>query len=241
MIYLLLDYLVNDGDCSEILKIGYSEKSFSESRESAYNTHNYGYKFLGEIEGTKDDEKRLHKKYKHLVLPGSSEWFSYDEDIMDEFFSSPDIDDVEEFAEKVSPVTMKTLEKTYLDDIVNKDYLLEFIDSIYARIYKSIEIIHEVWGCLLSGKYTVKEFEEVLKGRETSSQYLLSAYQEVYQDKEAQDVIAKKFLRCESEEDYVFVRVVDGKYDVVLDTGRQTIEKLALEAYKTELEKKKDS
>lgn len=239
MIYLLLDYLVEGEDCSEILKIGYSEKSFSESRENAYNTHNYGYKFLGEIEGTKDDEKRLHQKYKHLSLPGSNEWFKYDEDIMDEFFSSPDLEDLDSFIEKVSPITMKTLEKKYLDNIVDRDCLLGFIDSIYTRIYRSTEIVRNVWKVLLSGKYTVEEFEKLLETRERVSRIIMKAY-EFEQDQEAQSIIAKKFLKCETEEDYVFVRVVDGKYDVVFDTGRQIIERLALEAYKNELKVKKD-
>ena len=42
MLYLLLDSIVDDfGNPEKILKIGYSEKSFCESRKIAYDTHNY--------------------------------------------------------------------------------------------------------------------------------------------------------------------------------------------------------
>ena len=62
MIYLLQDcYKDDNGEYKDILKIGYSKNSFTENRENQYNTHNFGYKFLGEKEGSIELENYLHK------------------------------------------------------------------------------------------------------------------------------------------------------------------------------------
>lgn len=49
MIYLLQDCYKDENNAyHDILKIGYSKNSFESSRKMMYNTHNFGYKFLGE-------------------------------------------------------------------------------------------------------------------------------------------------------------------------------------------------
>lgn len=72
MIYLLQDCYLDDNDkVQKVLKIGYSDKPFKESRESQYNTHNFGYKFLSEKDGSRNLERYLHNLFINL---NSKEW-----------------------------------------------------------------------------------------------------------------------------------------------------------------------
>ena len=51
MIYLIQDcYEDQEGNFHRVLKIGYSSKLFVEGRKSKYDTHNFGYKLLSEIQ-----------------------------------------------------------------------------------------------------------------------------------------------------------------------------------------------
>ena len=51
MIYLLRDcYKDENGKYHDVLKIGYSSKFFQKGRKSQYDTHNFGYKLLSEIQ-----------------------------------------------------------------------------------------------------------------------------------------------------------------------------------------------
>ena len=85
MIYLLQDcYKDNKGEYHDILKIGYSKDSFSRNRQGQYNTHNFGYKFLGEREGSCELENYLHKLLKEYNL--DREWFRYSQEIIDKFW-----------------------------------------------------------------------------------------------------------------------------------------------------------
>ena len=60
MIYLLQDCYKDDkGEYHDVLKIGFSKDSFSRNRQGQYNTHNFGYKFLGEREGSCELENYL--------------------------------------------------------------------------------------------------------------------------------------------------------------------------------------
>ena len=88
MIYLLQDCYKNDkGEYIDILKIGYSEKLFMESRNNQYKTHNYGYKFLGEREGDTIIEELFHKKYSSFSLSPLTEWMLFSDEIVDGFFN----------------------------------------------------------------------------------------------------------------------------------------------------------
>ena len=94
MIYLLQDcYKDNEGEYHDILKIGYSKDNFSKNRQGQYNTHNFGYKFLGEREGSCELENYLHKLLKEYNL--DREWFRYSDEIIDKFWkvSEEDISD----------------------------------------------------------------------------------------------------------------------------------------------------
>ena len=74
MIYQLEGvYKDSDGQYRETIKIGYSFENFEGSRKQAYDTHNPGYRFLGEIRGTKDDEGWLHWLFRDDLIKG--EWF----------------------------------------------------------------------------------------------------------------------------------------------------------------------
>lgn len=241
MLYLLLDSIVDEENIPrEILKIGYSEKKFSSSRESAYNTHNYGYRLVHEIEGTKEDETNLHKKYKHLLLPGSKEWFEYSDDIVDEFY--PGFDSENDTLESISPITMKDLEKNYLSDMVNPDYLIGTIKSIYQRIDLSIDAARYIWKRLIDGE-SIEEIENYISEKIKTTENLIKAYEEV-RDKGLHDSrclaeVYKDLYDSDSFRDYVFVSGDFPNYEVKFNIGRLKIDQLALEAYKKELEKRK--
>ena len=94
MIYLIRD-CYRDGDSYySVLKIGYSKKKFSESRKSEYDTHNYGYEFLGERDGSSKLELFLHRRFKEYNLKG--EWFRYSDDIVKAFWEVKE-DDIYDF------------------------------------------------------------------------------------------------------------------------------------------------
>lgn len=96
MLYLLQDcYKDSEGNYHDILKVGYSSKSFIRSRGSQYKTHNFGYKFLGEKEGSVELEGFIHRLFKNDRLDG--EWFKYSEDLINKFWSVSE-DDISSFS-----------------------------------------------------------------------------------------------------------------------------------------------
>ena len=96
MIYLLQDcYKDNKGEYHDILKIGFSKDSFSRNRQGQYNTHNFGYKFLGEREGSCELENYLHKLLKKYNL--SLEWFRYSQEVIDKFWKVKE-EDISDFS-----------------------------------------------------------------------------------------------------------------------------------------------
>lgn len=246
MLYLLLDSIVDDfGNPEKILKIGYSEKSFCESRKSAYDTHNYGYRLIQEIEGTKEDERSLHKKFKQFLLPGSREWFRYSDDIVEEFYTGWDSgDDILESLISISPITMSDLERNYLDDIVNRDPLLEYVKSIYLRIDLTISAAKYIWKELLGGK-SIEEMEAYVSDKIKKTENLLDAYEttrnEVDKKHPGCSITLAEYFKDLQEidfyQDYIFVLGEYPNYVVKFNTGRLKIDQLALEAYKKEASK----
>lgn len=90
MIYLIQSsgYMVGENNSIsyfQLLKIGYTENSNSEHRFSQYKSHNPTCQILYTIpEGTEEQEKKLHYKFKDLLYEGyGREWFKYSEDIVD--------------------------------------------------------------------------------------------------------------------------------------------------------------
>ena len=78
-----------------ILKIGFTEDSNKERRYGSYRNHNPCSEVLFEIPGgTEDHEKRLHYKFRDLLLYGN-EWFKYDQKIIDYFNSGVTLVDFE--------------------------------------------------------------------------------------------------------------------------------------------------
>ena len=147
MIYLLQDcYKDDNGEYKDILKIGYSKNSFTENRENQYNTHNFGYKFLGEKEGSIELENYLHKLFKKYNL--DREWFNYSQEIIDKFWSisENDISDFtsqDELNEYIRSYILNYLVPTkgelsrlylklILDELKEKD--LDFVEN--ETIYK---------------------------------------------------------------------------------------------------------
>ena len=96
MIYLLQDCYKDDkGEYHDVLKIGFSKDSFSRNRQGQYNTHNFGYKFLGEREGSCELENYLHKLLKKYNL--SLEWFRYSQEVIDKFWKVKE-EDISDFS-----------------------------------------------------------------------------------------------------------------------------------------------
>ena len=148
MIYLLQDcYKDNKGEYHDILKIGYSKDSFSKNRQGQYNTHNFGYKFLGEREGSCELENYLHKLLKEYNL--SREWFIYSQEVIDKFWKTreEEISDFitqDELNEYIRYYILKhlvpsvdDLKELYLDQILfeisEKDTEYEEYKDIYTR------------------------------------------------------------------------------------------------------------
>lgn len=146
MIYLLQDcYKDSKGEYHDILKIGYSKDKFSENREKQYDTHNFGYRFLGEKDGSKELENYLHKILKNYNL--EREWFKYDKEVINKFWkvSENDIskftsqEDLNEFIRdyilKSLIPSIGTLKNQYLNQILSeikeKDPEYDYNKKIY--------------------------------------------------------------------------------------------------------------
>lgn len=74
MIYQLEGaYKDSGGNYHDTIKIGYSSDPFEATRKQSYDTHNSGYRFLGEHIGTREDESNLQRLFSEDNLHG--EWF----------------------------------------------------------------------------------------------------------------------------------------------------------------------
>lgn len=151
MIYLLQDcYKDTNNEYHDILKIGYSSRSFLEGRKPHYDTHNFGYTFLGEKEGSVELESYLHYRFKDYQI--STEWFRYDQEIIDVFNEISEDDDLPftsdkeiiEYSKKyildnLIPSVSK-LSGLFLEDLLNevkkkaKEYLdFEYDESLFRK------------------------------------------------------------------------------------------------------------
>ena len=129
MIYLLQDCYKNDkGEYIDILKIGYSEKPFMESRNNQYKTHNYGYKFLGEREGDTIIEELFHKKYSSFSLSPLTEWMLFSDEIIDGFFNLSEDDLLKEESNEVP----EKIEKDVLIKNLQEDLVFTISDYLYS-------------------------------------------------------------------------------------------------------------
>lgn len=141
MIYLLQDSYYDNTGYHDILKIGYSKNNFEKTRKNHYDTHNYGYIFLGEREGDTELESFLHKKYNSLRLSG--EWFKWDQRIIDDFWNSRgDTVTKDEYLEKLREYTIskiisisKKLSSTHLSNLLGE---LEIIYNS-SQEYQDVE------------------------------------------------------------------------------------------------------
>lgn len=234
MLYLLLDYVKEDSDFIKILKIGYSNKKFWESRESDYNTHNYGYKFIGEIEGDIAEETRLHNKYKHLAMPGSKEWFRYSTDIVNEFSNSCSVnsEDIELYDEGDEDLykELLRLSRKYRDKIVDPDFLLGTYNSIYRRIYESISYARLVWKDMI--EQGLSSYEDEIAEKVERTTVLKGFYDKL--NPQEKHVLANKLSRCTSLRDYLYIEISDNESEedkFVECWGLEKLERLAAELY----------
>ena len=180
MIYLLQDcYKDNEGEYHDVLKIGYSKDNFSKNRQGQYNTHNFGYKFLGEREGSCELENYLHKLLKEYNL--SREWFRYSEEVIDKFWKVREEDisafsSQDELNEYIRYYILKhlvpsvdKLKGLYLDQILfeirEKDTEYKDNKGIYKRIiievFKFVSL-HE-YECFSNLNFNSRENIKVLE------------------------------------------------------------------------------
>ena len=148
MIYLLQDcYKDPNGGYHDILKIGYSSRSFLEGRKSQYDTHNYGYKLLSEREGSQELERYLHRRLQEYNL--SLEWFKYDQEVIN-IFNEVSENDISQFKsqeelneyirdyilDNLIPSVNKLLSlylKKILDELKEKDIDYEENENLYRK------------------------------------------------------------------------------------------------------------
>lgn len=229
MLYLLLDYYKEGSDFIKILKIGYSSKEFYSSREPAYNTHNYGYEFLGEIDGEKEDETRLHKKYKHIAMPGSDEWFRYSEDIVEEFYGGSVSWDEPEINEERIANELLRLSRKYMDQIIDPDFLLGTYTSIRKRTYESEIRAKLVWEDMI--RNGLDSYDEIIATKIKDTEALMRIYDS--EDQETKYILAKKVLKCAPFLDYFYIEIDEDKKEskVIICSGLEKIEKLAADLY----------
>jgi len=141
MIYLLQDCYKDDkGNYHDILKIGYSKDSFSKSRKGAYDTHNYGYKLLAEREGSIELETFLHKYYKEYQI--STEWFIYNQEIVDNFLTIEIQEDTISKEDIISIVRKNIINSISTSDELYKKYSNSIIDELNPYIIVLIKKIY---------------------------------------------------------------------------------------------------
>lgn len=234
MIYLLQDcYKDGNGVYHDILKIGYSDKDFKDSRELAYNTHNFGYHLLFERPGDKELEKYLHNYFKKYQI--STEWFTYAEEIINEFL------EIEPEDEVINSPIVNYLKTTYRRNIIDPDFLLGTDNSIEERISRSLEIAVDTWT-YLSNLEEPLNFERTLENRKEATECLIHAIED-QRDEEHRQILLEKYKRCPSEGDYIYISgdEVSG-FNLIYDRGKYEIQKLAFEIFKSETnENNKDS
>ena len=161
MIYLIQDcYKDENNNYIDILKIGYSDKPFMESRNNQYKTHNYGYRFLGEREGDTKFEHYLHEKFKSFRLSNDSEWCIYNSSIISEFFTIDEnekniILTKEQYISNIQFYLIQNLTKpeelykrykeTIVDDL-KKEFTIEDneLSCIYNRIKETFNRVYEI-------------------------------------------------------------------------------------------------
>ena len=180
MIYLLQDcYKDNKGEYHDILKIGYSKDNFSDNRQGQYNTHNFGYKFLGEREGSCELENYLHKLLKEYNL--DREWFRYSQDVINKFWKVKE-EDISDFSSqdelngyiryyilKHLVPSVDKLKELYLDQILleikEKDTEYEDNKDIYRRnIIEVFEFVStEEYEYFSNFDFNFQENIEILK------------------------------------------------------------------------------
>jgi hypothetical protein len=141
MIYLLQDSYLDDQDnLHKVLKIGYSKGNFEKTRKHHYDTHNYGYKFLGEREGDLILENILHKKYRSLRL--NSEWFDWNQEIIDDFWNiSGETITKEEYLKKLKEYTINKI--ILVSRKLSDNYLIDLLDEL-ETIYNNGKEYQEV-------------------------------------------------------------------------------------------------
>lgn len=226
MVYLLQDcYKDGNGVYHDILKIGYSDNDFKDSREPAYNTHNFGYRLLFERPGDKELEKYLHNYFKKYQI--STEWFTYAEEIINEFL------DIEPDDEVIDSPIVNYLKIAHRRDIIDPDFLLGTDNSIEERILRSLEIAIETWTYLSNLQEPIC-FEKTLEDRVRTTEHLINSVNS-QKDEEHQQVLLEKYKRCPSEEDYIYISgdEVLG-FNLIYDKGKYEIQKLAFEIFKSE-------
>lgn len=171
MIYLLESSYYKRDESGKIefglmYKIGYTSDNNLVERRGSYISHNPSITLLYEIPGgTEDHEKRLHYKFRDLLLYGN-EWFKHDPSILRYFESKPTLESIESLPK--NPTRGDKKHKGALRDIrkilgylLPKSDIEEFMDSLDKE---------------LGDKLSVDTFFEYIKGSNLISEEKLENY-----------------------------------------------------------------
>lgn len=231
MIYLIQDCYKDDNGYHDILKIGYSDQEFEESRGKEYNTHNFGYKLLNEREGDRALEAYLHRYFNKYRL--SREWFEYSEEIIDKFLSIdvPDEDDDNENRPIILCPRTDYLKTVYRRRIIDPDFLIGTDDSIERRISKSLSIAEDFWN-YISENGDIKAEEKIIEKADTTNS-LLNAISRATEEERPRLIRAFSGLDRFSYLCFILDEK-PGEYKAIFDEGKYKIEKLALEIFRLE-------
>ena len=82
-------YFITDGNC---IKIGYTKNDVRKRLKQLQTSNPNRLFLLGYVEGDKNDEKMLHKKFSSSIVRINGEWFSPTQDLLD-FINDNSLDD----------------------------------------------------------------------------------------------------------------------------------------------------
>lgn len=183
MIYLVETtyYDKENGKVIDLLKIGFAEEF--RAREKAYITHNPRYKLLNTRCGNINLETYLHRYFSKYRYPGASEWYYYDEYIINNFEKIQMENDFYEFEDYMRCLyeyvidklpTVYELSKKHLDSLLNElkgEYTKRGL-TFPLNIDRYRSFVKNVWRDMYGGKanyllnpkdyYTIHDYPEFI-------------------------------------------------------------------------------
>ena len=136
MIYLInvTYYNKETKEILDLLKIGYTENM--DKRLESYLTENPECKLLDVIDGNRDAESKLHKKFDKFRYPKRKEWFYYDEEIVNNFY----LDDIISDKNNIIEVLKDYIKSSNYPPISIIKQRLDYLFKKYAITYDNFDL-----------------------------------------------------------------------------------------------------